>query len=71
MSNIDKLSNEDLGKVIKKYNINTNGQSLNRTQAIQLVNNFIISKNKERCSRCKKCKFRKSKATTKKNVIYR
>ena len=47
MSNIDKLSNEDLGKVIKKYNINTNGQSLNRTQAIQLVNNFIISKNEK------------------------
>ena len=48
MSNIDKLSNEDLGKVIKKYNINTNGQSLNRTQAIQLVNNYIISKNKNK-----------------------
>ena len=46
MSNIDKLSNEDLSKIIKKYNINTNGQNINRTQAIQLVNKYIESKNK-------------------------
>ena len=48
MSNIDKLSNEDLAKIIKKYNINTNNQSLNRTQAIELVNKFIESKNKNK-----------------------
>ena len=48
MNNIDKLSNDDLAKIIKKYNINTNNQTLNRTQAIQLVNNFIESKNKNK-----------------------
>ena len=46
-NNIDKLSNIDLAKIIKKYNININNQSLTRTQAIQLVNNFIESKNKK------------------------
>ena len=41
VDNIDKLSNEDLSKIIKKYNINTNGNNLNRSNAITLVKNFI------------------------------
>ena len=44
VDNIDKLSNEDLSKIIKKYNINTNGITLNRSNAITLVKNFIIQK---------------------------
>ena len=42
VNNIDKLSNEDLGKIIKKYDINTNGITLNRSNAITLVKNFIV-----------------------------
>ena len=48
VENIDKLSNEDLSKIIKKYNINTNGNSLNRSNAITLVKNFIIQKQNEK-----------------------
>ena len=48
IDNIDKLSNEDLSKIIKKYNINTNGNSLNRSNAITLVKNFIIQKQSEK-----------------------
>ena len=48
VDNIDKLSNEDLGKIIKKYNINTNSITLNRTNAVTLVKNFIIQKQSEK-----------------------
>ena len=48
VDNIDKLSNEDLGKIIKKYNINTNGITLNRSNAVTLVKNFIIQKQSEK-----------------------
>ena len=48
VDNIDKLSNEDLSKIIKKYNINTNGITLNRSNAITLVKNFIIQKQNEK-----------------------
>ena len=48
VDNIDKLSNEDLSKIIKKYNINTNGNNLNRSNAITLVKNFIIQKQNEK-----------------------
>ena len=47
-SDIDKLSNEDLVKIIKKYNINTGNQNLNRSQALQLIKNFIESKQKKK-----------------------
>ena len=47
-SDIDKLSNEDLVKVINKYKINTGNQNLNRSQALQLVKNFIASKQKKK-----------------------
>ena len=47
-SDIDKLSNEDLVKIIKKYSINTGNQNLNRSQALQLIKNFIESKQKKK-----------------------
>ena len=47
-NNIDKLSNEDLVKIIKKYNINTGNQNLNRNQALVLVKNFIQEKQKKK-----------------------
>ena len=47
-SDIEKLSNEDLVKIINKYKINTGNQNLNRSQALQLVKNFIASKQKKK-----------------------
>ena len=47
-SDIEKLSNEDLVKIINKYKINPGNQNLNRSQALQLVKNFIASKQKKK-----------------------
>ena len=47
-SDIDKLSNEDLVKIINKYKINPGNQNLNRSQALQLVKNFIELKQKKK-----------------------
>ena len=48
MNNIDKLNNEDLVKIIKKYNINTGNKNLNRSQALKLINDFIEEKQKKK-----------------------
>ena len=47
LEDIDKLSNENLMKIIKKYNIPHNN-SLSRDNAIDLVKNFFINKMKKK-----------------------